>query len=180
MASRDRDKIDNETLLATKNENSSCFSIACGYYIGWIIIGFYTGFHWLVLASLVTKYCDRLRYECIIQAIIYWLFAILFWIFRQSMLPWYINCENGVSMSRDCLFNTQPTKYAVFYVIHIYLMVWVFVAWFFDLPFLYIFLQKINNDLSNSTKLLVIRFIIITIITAIIVIIWSQTNWSIN
>ena len=180
MASRDVDGIDKETLLGITKEDPSRLAIGCGYYIGWIIIGFYTGFHWLVLAFFVTKYCNRLRYECIIQAIIYWLFAILFWIFRQSMLPWYINCKNGVSMSRNCLFNEQPTKYAAFYVIHIYLMVWVFVGWFFDLVFLYIFLKKINNDLSSSTKLLLIRFIIITIITTSIVIIWSQINWSIN
>eukprot|EP01084_Bolivina_argentea_P318400 552160_1 len=152
--------------------------ILCDYYGLWIIIGFYTGFHWIVLASLETNYWDRLRLECILQTIIYWLFAILFWVFRQTMLPWVVSCDNGKVMSRDCLFHEQSTKYTVFYVIHIYLMIWSFAAWFFDAIFVIIFLKQIHQNVSKSTKLLVLRFIIITIITSVIIIIWSQINWS--
>ena len=153
--------------------------ITCGYYLGWVLFGFYTGFHWFILAHFISEFCDTFRKQCILQGIIYWIFTSLFWIFRQTMLSWYIQCPNNISMSRDCLFNIQTTKYAIHYVIHIILLVWTFVFWFIDGIFLFIFLKKINYDIQSTSKLLLIKFILGSIITAIIVIIWSQVNWSI-
>ncbi|XP_013405787.1 uncharacterized protein LOC106170470 [Lingula anatina] len=110
--------------------------IALGY-VAWVLLGFMTGLHWLVFIPglCLNPYRSYGMFSlCAILShmIAYWVANVAFWVFRQTMLPWYIPCSGGEDMSPACLFNEQETRYTAFYVIHLILLLFMLIKWIVD------------------------------------------------
>ena len=103
---------------------------------GWATLGLgiVTAAHWLHLwwrCKAMGQHSNaRLTQRHII---FYWFSQVAFWSFRQSMLPWYVPCSGGETMSVPCLYSEQPRKYAAFYTLHIVLLCFFLFHWIIDL-----------------------------------------------
>ena len=105
---------------------------ACSYWTGWALFGFFTGAHWAIGWRALPCERRKARRHFFLHAAFYWCCTILFWVFRMTMLPWYLPCPSGDAMNVTCLFRHQTKAYAAFYTIHIVLLVMPFVHWVID------------------------------------------------
>ena len=94
------------------------------------------GGQWLYLDSLYRKKGEQ-DSTLVWHTYFYWISFIAFWLFRQTMLPWYISCGGGVVMDVQCLFKVQTSAYAFFYVMHIILLCFLIFHWMADLVVMY-------------------------------------------
>ena len=100
-------------------------SIACAVavaYFAWFCFGFITGAHWGVLACYTNG--------ALVHMFVFWVLAGIFVAFRYPLPSWSKHCTDNSTMSRDCLFEEQDSRYAFFYVTHIMILVFVFVLYF--------------------------------------------------
>ena len=79
-------------------------------YVCWVALGFIFFFHRLYLALMAQVKSQRTRQLVVYVSLVAG--VVLFWVFRQIMQPWYIKCQSGNAMTRDCLFKEQTSAYA--------------------------------------------------------------------
>eukprot|EP01006_Ploeotia_vitrea_P061997 TRINITY_DN79881_c0_g1_i1.p1 TRINITY_DN79881_c0_g1~~TRINITY_DN79881_c0_g1_i1.p1 ORF type:complete len:201 (-),score=1.91 TRINITY_DN79881_c0_g1_i1:284-886(-) len=195
------------------NKHEHLGVILVGLYVGCILFGFMTGFHWLGLSLLIwhgtrktsqfsvnddtsngtlidkdppVQFDIRDCFTALGRAAMYWLCNVLFWIFRQVMQPWYINCGVTISMSQSCLFHVQPTKYAACYVIHILLLVFMLFNWVMDFICLPSWAVQALDPGRKRWKLYTDNVplwgatLALLVATGAIVTCWSQVHWVIH
>ena len=119
---------------------------SCVAYCLWIPSIFF-GFHWYYL-SLAAASGHRIG--LLSHMAFYFTCHALFWVFRQTMLPWYHQCKpdgsqpnptTGPDMTVSCLFHEQTAAYQSFYVLHVVLLAFMIFHWFVDLVFIAIALR---------------------------------------
>ena len=138
----DSKNISSENQLFSESPNQGvCIPQAPIHYIFAFFLFFFFGFtHGLFLLAFYpnlfvarTKSNQNLVRK---KSVCLWILAyivniLIFFFFRQTMLPWYIDCSGGEVMSPSCLFKEQETRYAVFYVIHLVLLLLALGMWIY-------------------------------------------------
>jgi hypothetical protein len=109
--------------------DSSQIQDTCIVYCLCSALGLITGFHWVYMWCRWRKRLPGAARSALGHAVFYWVVQVLFWIVRQSMLPWYIKCKGGESNSVPCLFKEQEGRYTAFYAIHILLLAFQLFHW---------------------------------------------------
>eukprot|EP01062_Namystynia_karyoxenos_P073799 TRINITY_DN70629_c0_g1_i1.p1 TRINITY_DN70629_c0_g1~~TRINITY_DN70629_c0_g1_i1.p1 ORF type:complete len:210 (+),score=37.33 TRINITY_DN70629_c0_g1_i1:75-704(+) len=163
--------------------------IICAYAL-WLCFGFVFGLHWLWIAVMSAPGwmpLSRPRPAAIAHALAYWLCAALFVFFRQTMLPWKVDCPGGETMSTDCLWHTQPAKYAAFYTLHLFLLVWGFVKFFYDAGALWRWVAQSAAGGSRSVCCCAsVQFsdlwvlLICGVVSGVIILGWALSDWSVG
>lgn len=206
---------DAQNLLSMVREPVPSPEMALGMCLGLTLLplGFLLphGCQWYYLSSLstggqfrenVNTFADpTLKYH----AYWYWTSFVLFWVFRQSMLPWYIDCPNNISMDVSCLFTVQTGAYQFFYVMHIILLCFLIFHWMADIivvgPLALALLECRNSNVNgvggsigegdgiNSSVVVeegigarlrknhLWMFVAVTVLTAIFCSIYVAVNW---
>jgi len=92
-------------------------------YLCWAV-GFIIFVHWLLLTCLSRRYRKRCDFGTLLQFILPLLALAIFagggaWCRSSSNgVPNYRTCPGGETMSNECLFNVQSTKYQAIYTMH--------------------------------------------------------------
>eukprot|EP00754_Rhynchopus_humris_P038477 Rhum_TRINITY_DN21095_c0_g1::Rhum_TRINITY_DN21095_c0_g1_i1::g.173156::m.173156 len=155
-------------------------------YVAWLVLGFITGGHWLVIAYHTEK---GKRWRPVMHFVAVVFMALLFIGFRWPLPSWSEHCKDGSTMSRDCLFHDQPAKYAVFYVTHIIILVFVFITYFIEGAQLWWWVQAALNNrrktlavccCATTSKSYMFSYVISVALTALIIVIWCSVNWKIG
>ena len=144
---------------ADSDQRRCCSATCCVAYSLCSCLGLITGFHWVYLWVHWGRK-TRPAMQALGHAVFYWLLQIVFWSFRQTMLPWYVDCEGGETMSVPCLFNEQTTAYMIHYVIHIVLLCLQLFHWIADFVLLcsVVRTRAINKCLYPSINLITVVF----------------------
>ena len=110
-------------------------------YLIWLAFGFFHGLHWLnFIPGIINtnRHYGKFSKTAIwCHIVAYWFSVICFFIFRQTMQPWYIPCAGGESMSVHCLFSEQRPDYVAFYIIHLIFLAYIVIKWIVDGVLLY-------------------------------------------
>eukprot|EP01065_Artemidia_motanka_P039028 TRINITY_DN47866_c0_g1_i1.p1 TRINITY_DN47866_c0_g1~~TRINITY_DN47866_c0_g1_i1.p1 ORF type:complete len:213 (+),score=46.83 TRINITY_DN47866_c0_g1_i1:52-639(+) len=173
-----------------RSPSPSPLSLCVGYTL-WLAFGFIVGLHWVWLACISPAGWSLagLRSGAVANAALYWLCLVLFVVFRQTMLPWAVDCPGGETMSTDCLFHTQPTKYAVFYVVHIYLLVLSVVRWAYELGALWKWAEQSESRRRRTLCCCASGVgpnadwagaLLCAVIAGIMTLGWALSNWSVG
>ena len=116
-----------ETRADKGEEETASLLDTCVVYCLCACLGLITAFHWIYLAWRWRGQPASRR--ALGHAVAIWVIQIMFWIFRQSMLPWYVDCKGGERMSVPCLFKEQESRYTLFYAFHIILLAFQLFHW---------------------------------------------------
>ena len=148
-------------------------------YLGWILLGVFTGAHWGVLGCLAQA-GDRVR--PLVHMGLTWLGWVIFIGFRWPLPDWSEDCPDNSTMSRECLFDHQSERYAAFYTIHIIILVFMFVVFFVDGAQLWRWVpQTLQNRKRTFCCCTPVSYLwsyaLAGVITLAIVIAWSQVHW---
>eukprot|EP01061_Rhynchopus_euleeides_P038557 TRINITY_DN6611_c0_g1_i1.p2 TRINITY_DN6611_c0_g1~~TRINITY_DN6611_c0_g1_i1.p2 ORF type:complete len:199 (+),score=76.93 TRINITY_DN6611_c0_g1_i1:297-893(+) len=148
-------------------------------YIGWLLLGCFTGAHWALLGCAVPQGKHfYIHMACV------WLAWGIFIAFRYPLPDWSDDCPDNSTMSRDCLFDHQETKYTAFYVIHIVILVFIFTAFIAEGTQLWRWVRQALQEsrctfcCSSSTYMWTYPFALL--ISAVTVTIWSNLDWRIG
>eukprot|EP01059_Diplonema_ambulator_P035321 TRINITY_DN8267_c0_g1_i1.p1 TRINITY_DN8267_c0_g1~~TRINITY_DN8267_c0_g1_i1.p1 ORF type:complete len:177 (+),score=55.36 TRINITY_DN8267_c0_g1_i1:138-668(+) len=152
-----------------------------GVFLGWLLFGWVFGWHW----GLLGWWGGGSR--CYAQMIRTWVLVGLFIGFRWPLPQWSHHCSDNSTMSRDCLFHDQDTRYTTFYLIHICILVFVFITYFVELIFLHAWTSSVLRHRSSQymyfccTKLpFTLTFALTFLIAICIEAIWANINWTIG
>ncbi|KAJ9461150.1 hypothetical protein DIPPA_28921 [Diplonema papillatum] len=162
---------------------SSCCAVAVLAYVGWFLFGCFTGGHWGVIACHSREAKDRT--QALAHMFKYWVLVGVFIGFRWPLPSWSTDCTDNSTMSQDCLFHDEPTKYATFYVIHIFILVFTFTCFIaegFRIP------QWTQAALAGEPKYMCAccnvtyeyLYLLVFAITSVIMIIWGNVDWTIG
>ncbi len=139
----------------------------------WAALGVLHGGHWWYLGGAAGS-MTRTR-TCRAHTLFIVSCHVLFWIFRQTMLPWYIQCPEAPAMDVRCLFYTQTTAYAAFYVLHVVLLSAMIFHWLLDLaylPLIHVFDKPMDDNPGDFPFYLhVSEYVIIAIATLILLLV---------
>ena len=120
------------------SKRGDAIAIACLLFAAWACFGFLFGLHWIVLAFASSRFgafrqsesaeTSKEGIEKRSDAFRLFVRHAIFYTFMTAITAagggWargdghYTDCGSNVTMSRECLFNTQTTKYQIIYVIH--------------------------------------------------------------